>query len=217
MGCLPFKGVRPRPYDSSQIAEVEVRVLPSPEFTLVDEQINRSGTHGWVFLLSPLVGVLVDAGDRAGAKSNDEASAAGLAERRLDEIDPQSLLVDGLTRSLTTAGPGVFRVSGGQEAPGDDRLRDAVVTLSVKEWGVVRVAARERSNAIAYAVVHARMKDVRGRELWDETLSACGKEWVPFEDYQEMEGRLAEDVRGTFSELSGRVANTLIFQRGTTR
>ena len=191
--------VRPTVSHLAGVQRVAVVVTEDGAFTVVNERAKATATGAVLF---GVIGAAV-------------ASAAnqGMDSEETDKIRP-GLTGFSPTPPLRESFVAALKGSGRMEVVDAGDNPDAVVRLTVKEWGV-RLPSRAISDKLAaFAEIQARMTRAASQDmLWDEHEVSLGNGRHDLAAYRQDAVLLRGELTDTLESAGHRLANLLIYPR----
>jgi hypothetical protein len=208
--CGPVHStVRPDAGHLTHISAVAVLVVEDGGFTVIKERAKATATAAAFF---GLVGAAVS----AAANHSMDSGEADRARPGLAGFSATQVLRDAFVDTLKSSGRLRVDVADSEAALQALKGHDAVVRLTLKDWGV-RLPARAISDDLApFAEIHARMTRAEA-VLWDEHDVALGRARHALTQYQADGALLRAQLTETLHEAGYRLANHVLYPRETPR
>lgn len=198
--------VRPTVSHLAGVQRVAVVVAEDGAFTVVKERAKATATGAVLF------GVIGAAVASAANQSMDREETDKMRPG-LTGFSPAPALRDAFVEALKGSGRlQVEVVDSERTLQGQDY--DAVIHLTVKEWGV-RLPSRAISDKLAaFAEIQARMTRARSQDmLWDEHEVSLGNGRHDLEAYRADAALLRGELTDMLQSAGYRLANLLIYPR----
>lgn len=208
VACGPVHStVRPDAGNLANVRRVAVLVVEDGAFTVVKERAKATATGAALF---GIVGAAVS----AAANQSMDSGEADKARPGLAGFTPATVLRESFVETLKSSGRVAVDVADSEAGLQALKGHDAIVRLTIKEWGV-RLPTRAISDQLApFVEVQARMSRVPGQDvLWDEHEVALGRGRHDLARYQSDGTLLRSELTETVHEAGYRLANHLIYPR----
>ena len=198
--------VRPTISHLGGVQRAAVVVIEDGAFTVVKERARATATGAVLF---GVIGAAVASAANHGMdREETDKIRPGLAG-----FSPAPPLRDAFVDALKSSGRiEVQVVDSERELQGKDH--DAIIYLTIKEWGV-RLPSRAISDQLAaFAEIHARMTRGRSQEvLWDEHEVSLGNGRHDLSGYRQDAAMLRGELTDMLQSAGYRLANLLIYPR----
>ncbi|MBI4527016.1 MAG: hypothetical protein HY695_24740 [Deltaproteobacteria bacterium] len=206
---------RPTAAALAGIKRLAVVVPPTPAFVIVQSRLKAA--PGAVALGSAfgLLGLLAaTVGTSASQQSADEKQAQHVSPH-VGQYQPRVVFLDTLQRTVRDAARFEF-VEPMEVAPTGPAAKafDAVVSVTIKEWGLRLTPTRERDELGGFVDLTTRIVlTTDGREVWDEELRIAGQRSHTIQEYGAEADLLLRELTETLQAAGRRVAVGLLYPR----
>jgi hypothetical protein len=151
--------------------------------------------------------------------SSADAKRTTAAAAHVAGVSPRSVVADAFARRLEASGQfsEVRRVE--REPAGDERRRaDAIIRLTVPEWGLVRVREGKPDLLAAYADVHAQIVlPATGAVVWEHAEDVTHPERLPRAALTGDGDVARHELREVLERAGQQVASEFLYARGAGR
>lgn len=206
--CGPLHStVRPDTSNLATVKRVAVIVVEDGGFTVINERAKATATGAALF---GIVGAVVS----SAANQSMDSGEADKARPGIAGFSPTRVLRDSFVEALKSSGRLLVDTVDSEAGLQTAKDHDAVIRLTIKEWGV-RLPARAISDRLAaFAEIQARMTAGRGQAVvWDEHEVALGSGRYELAEFQRDASVLRDQLTETFHNAGYRLANHLIYPR----
>lgn len=199
--------VRPDTSSLATVKRVAVIVAEDGVFTVINERAKATATGAALF---GIIGAVVS----SAANQSMDSGEADKARPGIAGFSPARVLRDSFVDTLRSSGRVLVDTVDSEAGLQTARDHDAVIRLTIKEWGV-RLPARAISDRLAaFAEIQARMTAGRGQNvMWDEHEVALGSGRYELAEFQRDAAVLRDQLTETFHGAGYRLANHLIYPR----
>lgn len=202
--------VRPTVSHLTTVQRVAVVVIEDGAFQVVKERAKATATGAVLF---GVVGAAVASASNHGM-DRDEADKI---RPRLGDFSPTAPLRDSFVEALKSSGRLEVDVVDSERAR-EGRSHDAVIRLTINDWGI-RLPSRAISDQLAaFAEIQARMTRGSSQELlWDEHEVSLGNGRHDLAAYRQDGALLRSELTDMLQSAGFRLANLLIYPREKTQ
>jgi hypothetical protein len=207
--CTTTTGTRlsPSQSDISKIKRLGMLVRADEAFSVrrAREKLTNTGAA-----VGGLLGAAIEAGVRTSADTRDEESLKPIT----NSLDPSQLLGGPLKTTLTTtAFPTVSAVSSVERAALRGEGLDAVLDVTLKEWGLRVCTTSDHTDDVQAAYrVHGRLVLAdSGSMIWERHELFLDGTCRPISAFRTQEGLLSTTMSQAATELARRIVNELLY------
>jgi hypothetical protein len=207
--CGPvYKTVQLKPDDIGNIKTLAVVIPVDGEFTVVLDRATATATPAFMF---GLIGAAVASSHN---KSLDNEKVNALAPH-LAGFSARTVFIESFRKALTESGQlketQIFdRHLGGNEAG----KYDAIVTLTIKDWGL-RLPAQTEERLAGFIELEAKMSRTKDNQiLWDEHDTILGQRRQYFSEYKDDGSMFRSEIEETVKTAGARAATKIAYPRG---
>jgi hypothetical protein len=210
VACGPIHTtVRPTVNHLAGVQRIAVVVIEDGAFTVIKERAKATATGAVLF---GLVGAAV----ASAANHSMDREEADKLRPGLSDFSPTPPLRDAFVGALKSGGRIDVEVVDSERVLAG-KSHDAIIRLTVNDWGV-RLPSRAISDQLAaFAEIQARMTRAGSQEiLWDEHEVSLGNGRHDPSAYQQDPGLLRRELTDMLESAGFRLANLLIYPREKT-
>lgn len=207
VACGPVSTVRPDADNLANVRRVAVLVVEDGGFMVIKERAKATATG---FALFGVVGAAVS----SMANRTMDSGEADKVRPGLAGFSPTSVLRESFVETLKSSGRVAVDVADSEAGLQALTGHDAIVRLTIKEWGVRLPNPSISDQMAAFVAVQARMSRVGSQDmLWDEHEVALGRGRHELSQYQSDATLLRNELTETVHDAGYRLANHLIYPR----
>lgn len=212
-GCGPVHTtLQPSAEQLSGVKTVAVVVPSDRSFTVL---LDRSKATAGPAIMFGLIGASV----ASAYNSSLDRDKAKLLTPHLAGFSTRATFVDAFQKAIRESQRPIDATLVEKALSTEEARRyDAVLTLTIQDWGLRLPAASESDRLAGFIEVAARMVMPRGDQiLWDEHDTVLGQGRHAFAAYQEDAALLRGELTETIETAGGRLAARLVYPRGGTK
>jgi hypothetical protein len=188
-------------------------VVPSGgSFTVIFERSKATTTPGVLF---GVIGAAV----ASAYNSSQDSGKAKLLTPHLAGFSSRSTFLDAFQKTLRESQKPIEVTLVDKELQADEAKKyDAVLTLTIQDWGLRVPAASQADDLAAFVDIAAKMVMTKGDlVLWDEHDTVLGQGRQAFAAYQQDGAMLRAELKDTMETAGARLAGRLAYPREGTK
>ena len=200
-GCAGSAYLRPAQGDLTHVKRLAVVVEGEPEFKVLDHRATGLGAGA----LFGVVGVMVNS-----AYNNSKDS------KQEDKLEPQTKRISyresfiEQLKKLLEESKRFQKIDFIDEKVAQAESFDAVLKLSIQEWGI-KVIDERAGGLVPFMTVEIALTRQNGRVVWKERDDEVGSSAHSIEEYRGRENLLSDTVQTVVKDTAYRITSTLIY------